>query len=240
MNALSAARSVASTIRRRGVPITLADGSIVQAVPENADTRPDSFGVDDGSDEPYGPTILWHMTPVDASRFAQYDDFTVGGITYRVKLPPAIGTTEAGSTAIMTTLTTRMVEAFESVVQLFRIVRAVVDGEPQDETLELAYDDVAAHFQNTPNIDDPSDVGRIKRESFFTTDHIFFYRDQEVGNGWYVRNRTPNSQTYNQVWSILGDPMPVYRNNPRATNRKRVEAMSTEHPPAAIAALGGA
>lgn len=127
--------------------------------------------------------------------------------------------------------------AYQEVCNLWQPSRSInaTTGAVATEVFTLAYSNVPFLFQNTPNYSQiPRAGGRLKQDSLLTSDTMHFYADQEIGEGWIVKDVTLNPdgstpRTYGKFYRVQGEPQPNRRGN-----KQSVETVNIEHPPTGV------
>lgn len=232
-----AAADIAVLIQETGEPLTLTNGRKLVAIREKSDDLPDSFGTDDGFDEVYNPSILWHLAGSTLPLFKPRDEVkNTQGEKYRIKLITPEYTGGMNPVALQVTLTTRLLSAFESLVDIWSVGFSVnsLTGEPSNDLVALVSSGVACHYDYTPNLSATTGIGRVKVQNFFTNDTLYFKAGTRIEDGWLVVNRTPGSANFNEVHRALGDKHPERARDLRTTTRKSVLSTTEEHPPIEI------
>jgi hypothetical protein len=110
-------------------------------------------------------------------------------------------------------------------------------GKPYGEQVQRVGVAMPCHYHFTPNIDDTTDVGRIKRDILDTTDNVRFPTGVNLSGDWWLVNVTPGSRLFGNVHRIVGAPQ-IIEGGPRyRVNTQIVLTTQEEKPPAALVEL---
>ena len=110
-------------------------------------------------------------------------------------------------------------------------------GKPYQEQVRRVGVALPCHYHFTPNVDDNTDVGRIKRDILDTTDSVRFPNAARLSNDWWLVNVTPGSRLYGSVHRIVGAPQ-IIEGGPRyRVNTQIVLTTQEESPPEELLVL---
>lgn len=90
-------------------------------------------------------------------------------------------------------ITWRQVRAYSDRVNLYAPVAADLgpNNEAGDDSVSLAFSDVACHWEARPESSIPAAPGRTNQDYLTTTDAFHFAADQEIADGWFIELSTP-------------------------------------------------
>lgn len=139
-------------------------------------------------------------------------------------------------------LNVRQQHAYKHLVNLWKPVRSVnqATGKASAETYVLAYSKVPCLYQYTDNVSNPTQgVGRVKRMTIFTTDIIHFVQEQQIDEGWIVKNVSllpdgTQSPLYGQFHRVLGVARVTPTAGARKANKRSVMCQVMEKTPPGV------
>lgn len=130
-------------------------------------------------------------------------------------------------------LSRRQQRAYTDIVDLYRPNPAFTIGAnnvagdptmPAENTPTFA--DVACHWESKPEVAEPRAPGRTNTDNMFTIDVFHFHIDQEVGEGWFIKLKTPDHPEEGSWFVCQGDA----QNHMWRAMKKAVHAKKTISP----------
>lgn len=115
-------------------------------------------------------------------------------------------------------------------------------GKPNAEQVRRVGVDIPCHYHYTPNQEDATDVGRIKRDIMDTTDKVRFPTGVNLSNDWWLVNRSQlaegrPSALWGSVHRIVGAPQIIEGGARYRINTQIVLTTQEENPPARLVEL---
>ena len=115
----------------------------------------------------------------------------------------------------------------------------VVSGVPQPPVISLVKQNQPCYYAYTPNVDDPTKIGRQKSAGFFTRDTVSFPYDAPLQNGGWIVDKTrqkpgvtaDRAHSFNAISRIQGAPLYTHPSALRLIGKLTVNAMTDEQPP---------
>jgi hypothetical protein len=135
-------------------------------------------------------------------------------------------------------LNARQNRAYRHTCALYSPDAASIDGTTGKVTPASHYTLVASGVQclfiRTPNVSDPIDgVGRGKRPTEFTTNHIRMDVAQSIAEAWIVRDTTTGA-TSTDCYIVQGAPRLYPNSGSRTTNFVECELATVESKPSGV------
>ena len=124
-------------------------------------------------------------------------------------------------------LNRRRIRLYTDLVDVWSVLRA----SGQEDTYVLTAQRIPAKYTFTPNVDDLTSGGRIKRFSLLITDILHLPVDVPVTNGSWIVNVTPGNRNEHAIHKVLGDAQYLPGAGRRDLNLQILEIMQDEMPP---------
>lgn len=105
-------------------------------------------------------------------------------------------------------ITWRQVRAYSDRVNLYAPVAADLgpNNEAGDDSVSLAFSDVACHWEARPESSIPAAPGRTNQDYLTTTDAFHFAADQEIADGWFIELSTAGHPEQGAWFVVVGAP----------------------------------
>ena len=146
---------------------------------------------------------------------------------------------ESSSATITYTLNREQAVYLVHLCDLYSVARTIgTNGKPANEVFTLYASNVQCRYIFTDNMSDSTDIGRSKRPTIYTTDHVCFPQQVPIREAWLIVNRTVlngvASRIYGEVHRCLG-ALNLHEDKPRQrSGMSKMMAQTLEHVPPGV------